>query len=99
MPLESKSGRTRYQLRYAAGIYWLLDMSQPGYPYRKPLPLNEMGARIWNMLEKGLDAEEITAGLAVEYGISQEEVGKDVREFCQQLKQQGIEAHKSDRSE
>ena len=46
MPLESKSGRTLYQLRYAAGIYWLLDMSQPGYPYRKPLPLNEMGAAI-----------------------------------------------------
>ena len=94
MPFESESGKTSYQLRYAAGIYWLLDMGQPGDPYRKPLPLNEMGAAIWTMMEKGLDLEEISADLAAEYGISQEEVGKDVREFCQQLKRQGIKAHK-----
>ena len=74
MPFEPKSGKALYQLRYAAGIYWLLDMSQPGYPYRKPLPLNEMGAAIWTMMEKGLDLEEISADLAAEYGISQEEV-------------------------
>ena len=94
MPLESKSGRTLYQLRYAAGIYWLLDMSQPGYPYRKPLPLNEMGASIWRRMEKGMGLEEISAELAAEYGVSQEEVGKDLREFCQQLERQGIKAHK-----
>ena len=57
MPLGSESGKTLYQLRYAAGIYWLLDMSQPGYPYRKPLPLNEMGASIWRMMEKGWGQE------------------------------------------
>ena len=53
-----------------------------------------MGAAIWTMMEKGLDLEEISADLAAEYGISQEEVGKDVQEFCQQLKRQGIKAHK-----
>lgn len=92
MPFESKSGKTSYQMRYAAGIYWLLDMSQPGYPYKQPLPLNEMGASIWNMLEKGLALEEISADLAAQYGISQDEVEKDVREFCQHLKRLGIKA-------
>ena len=38
--------------------------------------------------------EERLLELAEEYGISQEEVGKDVRDFCQQLERQGIKAHK-----
>ena len=49
----------RYQIRHAAGIYWLLDMEQQGYPYEKPLPLNEMGAQIWEMMQKGLDRKSV----------------------------------------
>ena len=37
----------RYQIRQAAGMYWLLDMEQPGIPYRQPVLLNETGAAFW----------------------------------------------------
>lgn len=36
-----------YQLRHAAGRYWLLDMQQEGLDYRKPVVLNECAAFIW----------------------------------------------------
>lgn len=35
--------KNRYQLRCAAGKYWLLDMEQDGETYRPPLMLNESG--------------------------------------------------------
>lgn len=81
----------RYQIRYAAGIYWLLDMEQQGYPYEKPLPLNEMGAQIWEMMQKGLCLDEISKVLGKEYGISDEEIREDIRVFCGQLRERGIQ--------
>ena len=36
----------RYQLRHAAGRYWLLDMQQEGLVYHKPIELNECAAFI-----------------------------------------------------
>lgn len=85
--LESMS---RYQMRHVAGIYWLLDMSQPGYPYKKPVPLNEQGARIWEMTGRGMDIGEISAELGEWYGVSPDEIKSDIREFYEQLGQQGI---------
>lgn len=83
--------QSRYQIRYAAGIYWLLDMEQSGYPYKKPLPLNEMGARIWEKLEEGGDSEQISVDIAKEYGVSEVEALEDIQEFCEQLRRQGIQ--------
>ena len=42
-----------YQLRYAAGQYWLLDMEQEGSPYKHPKNLNCVGAEIWKRMESG----------------------------------------------
>ena len=53
----------RYQLRRAAGRYWLLDMEQEGVPYRRPLCMNEMGAAVWELLVRGLDREGIVEEL------------------------------------
>ncbi len=83
----------KYQLRYAAGKYWLLDMSQAGMPYRRPLVLNEVGARIWEMSESGLDREEIVRALCGEYGTGREMVEPDVEQFFLQLSEYGIEGY------
>lgn len=80
----------KYQLRYAAGIYWLLDMNQPGIPYQKPLPLNETGAFIWQMLEKGNTQEEIADCLSKKYGMNRKMSLEDVRTFVGQLCARGM---------
>lgn len=81
----------RYQLRSAAGLSWLIDMQQEGIPYKQPIMLNEVGAFIWKYFEKGYDLEEIASAVAKEYEVDSSEVIKDVEEFLNQLRIQGIE--------
>ena len=49
----------RYQIRQAAGMYWLLDMEQPGIPYTQPLLLNETGAAFSKLLVQGKPEDEV----------------------------------------
>lgn len=79
-----------YQLRAAAGQYWLLNMEQKGVPYQGPVALNAMGAEIWNRLQKGKTSATIAEELSIQYETSSEEILEDVLVFCEQLKKQGI---------
>lgn len=85
-----KIEKGRYQLRNAAGLYWLLDMKQEGKEYRKPVPINECGAIIWKELEKGCTTEEISVLLSEKYDIGREQAKQDIMDFIQQLKVFGI---------
>ena len=80
----------RYQLRYAAGLYWLLDMEQPGVPYKKPLSMNEIGADIFRMMAKGLDREQIVEVLCREYQMPRSVIQADVEQFQIRLVEFGI---------
>ncbi|MCI9077854.1 MAG: PqqD family protein [Lachnospiraceae bacterium] len=80
----------RYQLRKAAGRYWLLDMEQPGFPYIPPVVINEGGAFIWQSLADGLSVKFIAEKLVMEYDIPEEEARQDITEFINQLIKQGV---------
>jgi len=79
-----------YQLRQAAGQYWLLNMEQPGIPYQGPIMLNEMGAEIWRRLAGGKTKEDIVKELGAEYDVPTGEIEEDVQLFYKQLVSQGI---------
>lgn len=81
----------RYQLRYAAGIYWLLDMEQSGETYRRPVPMNECGAYIWEQLKEKKKREEIVQRVCERYGIEKHQADEDVGIFLEQLRQSQIE--------
>ena len=68
--------KNRYQLRCAAGKYWLLDMEQDGETYRPPLMLNESGAYIFRQYMAGNTADKIAE--------------TDVMQFIRQMELQGI---------
>ena len=87
---EQKNIFTRYQLRQAAGMYFLIDCEQPGMPYRRPMTLNEVGARIWELLAEGQEQDRIARILSEEYEADLSEVSEDVALFCRQLKEQKI---------
>lgn len=93
---DQKSGQfhgrclERYALRQAAGLYWLLDMEQEGMPYKSPLPLNEMGAAIFQMMEQGMEQGEIADAISREYQVEQETALQDIIQFKKQLQEQGI---------
>lgn len=80
----------RYQLRYAAGLYWLLDTEQPGVPYKKPLSMNEVGADIYRMMTKGLNQEQIAEALCEKYQMPRSVILPDVEQFQAQLEEYNI---------
>lgn len=82
--------KNRYQLRYAAGVYWLLDMEQTGRAYRKPIVMNECGAYIWENYSQQAEEDRIADLLHERYGISREEAAADVNQFIGELKEQGV---------
>lgn len=76
--------KQKFQLRYAAGLYWLLDMEQKGPDYIKPIAVNEVGAYIWSMLQEKTKDEVIQA-LGDKYGIPVDEAKRDIEEFLEQI--------------
>jgi hypothetical protein len=80
----------KYQLRYAAGIYWLLQMEQSGETDLPPIMLNECGAYIWNLYQEGKQFDQISAHVSEKYEIKQKAAAADVTEFFDTLQQQGI---------
>lgn len=83
-------GKDRYQLRQAAGKYWLLDMEQDISHFRAPIAMNETGAIILNNYWKNGDAMDAAKALSETYEIDLEEAAGDVNEFLEQLRSQGI---------
>ena len=83
-------GKERYQLRHAAGKFWLIDMEQEMGKYRAPVAMNETGAMILQSFWKTGKEEDTAKALSETYEIDLEEALVDVREFLQQLKAQGI---------
>ena len=81
--------KERYQLRQAAGAYWLLDMEQ-GEQYKKPFMSNECGAYIYRAYISGMSEDEIMQAFAKEYGLSFSCAQSDVGQFMMELRQRGI---------
>ena len=77
--------KNRYQLRCAAGKYWLLDMEQDGETYRPPLMLNESGAYIFRQYMAGNTADKIAEELATMYGGTADDMRTDVMQFIRQM--------------
>ena len=87
---EYRVEKGRYQLRHAAGVYWLLDMKQSSLRFEKPLAINEIGAEIWKLMEAGNAKEEIVQILSAEYKVNPQEVMADIDNFEKELMQFGI---------
>ena len=81
--------KERYQLRQAAGAYWLLDMEQ-GEQYQNPFLLNECGAYIYRASISGMSEDALMQAFAKEYGLSFSCAQSDVGQFMMELRQQGI---------
>ena len=79
-----------YQLREAAGFWWLIDMAQTGEDFRMPLRLNGTGAQLFRELSAGCGEAELAERMAPEYGIEKEELRRDIAAFAAQLAANGI---------
>ena len=84
-------GKERYQLRAAAGKYWLLDMEQNADRYRAPVAMNETGAIILKNYWESGTAEGAAKVLSETYEIDLKDAFADVKDFLNQLTRQGVD--------
>ena len=52
--------------------------------------LNELGSRIWELLQSGQSAVELTATLRQEYDVSEQQLSQDVGKFLEVLQAKGL---------
>ena len=79
-----------YQIRYAAGVYWITKMNQIEASYIPPIVVNECGAMLWDGIAAGMNLTQLAELLVREYGINQEHAMQDASDFLEQLKRKGI---------
>ena len=71
----------RFELRHAGGLYWLLDVSQEGPEYKRPVAINVVGADIYIMIKEGKNKEEIITQLMNKYEADEKSIRDDVESF------------------
>ena len=79
-----------YQLRHAAGVYWLLKVSPLSMQYCQPIMLNDAGAFLWRLIINQVDIDKMNQYFVQEYEIEQEEAKRDIEAFCDRLEQFGV---------
>lgn len=85
-----KKWSKQYQLREAAGRYYLLDMEQSGMPYKRPMEMNAIGTEIWKMIQEDYTTEDIVLKLAEEYEADVADIREDVLQFQKNLTMYGV---------
>lgn len=79
-----------FVLREIAGDYVIIPTGKTVLEFNGLISTNEVGASIWNMLQKETTFEELVQGILKEYEVEENVVREDVSEFLQQLSEKGI---------
>jgi hypothetical protein len=74
-----------YEIHDVAGTHFLVNVSQRGDVFEKPLEINEFGAFVCKYLKDGKSSDEIAKILSEEYEAEYDEVLKDVNDFLNVL--------------
>lgn len=79
-----------YQIRKAAGLYWIVKTNQLDECYVPPFPVNECGALIIQGIQQGRDKKQLIEHLMEVYGVEEREAVEAVESFLKQLGEQGM---------
>lgn len=71
-----------YEIHDVAGTHFLINVTQIGDVFEKPLEINEFGAYVCRYIKDGKNLEETAKILSEEYETEYEEVLKDVNDFA-----------------
>lgn len=78
--------KENFVLRQVADTWVVLPLSSATLNFDGMLNLNESGAMLWSVLEKGATREQLADALTSEYAVSREVALNDVDEFLENLK-------------
>lgn len=78
-----------FVLRQVADIWVVLPLGRENLDFSDMLTLNDTGAMLWQLLEKGGDRHTLSAALTEEFEVSQDRAQADVDLFLEKLSQAG----------
>lgn len=73
-------------MREIAGEYVLVPIGKRALTFQSLVTMNEVGALIWEMMEKESDIDQIVSGILDEYEVDEQTARKDVLDFIGFLK-------------
>ncbi len=73
-------------MREIAGEYVLVPIGKRALTFQGLVTMNEVGALIWEMMEKESDIDQIVSGILDEYEVDEQTAIKDVLDFIGFLK-------------
>ena len=76
-------------LRQVADTWVVLALTAANVDLNNMLKLNETGAILWKVLERGGNLEAMADALTAEYNVSREQALTDAAEFCTALVKAG----------
>lgn len=79
-----------FLLRQVAGNFVVVPVGDEAVEFNGVVTINESGKFIWELMEKGIEKEELLAEFMNEYSLSEEAAKEDIRAFIQILLDNGI---------
>lgn len=77
-------------LREIMGDYIIVPTGETVLEFNGVVSVNEVGASLWNMLQKEVTFEELAQGILNEYDVEESVAKQDIREFLDKLIENGI---------
>ena len=82
--------RSGYILRQVMDVYVVMGIGSEAYVPNQIMSVNETGAFLWGLLEKGAEKQELIDSLTKEYGIDAETAAKDTEAFLNRLREKAL---------
>lgn len=72
-------------LREIAGEYVIIPTGKTVLSFNGLISVNEVGAFLWNMLQKDVTVDELVTGVLEEYDVDEETAREDIQAFLDVL--------------
>ena len=79
-----------FLLRQVAGNTVVVPIGDEAVEFNGVITINESGKFIWELMQEGIEKEELLEKFMKEYSLSEEEAKEDIRAFIQILLDNGI---------
>ena len=90
MKVQQASGDSGFVTRRIAGETIIVPVSSRVGDLDAIYTLNEVGSRVWTLLEAPQSVQEIAAALCEEYDVPQEQLTRDLVELLDELQANGL---------
>ena len=77
-------------LREVSGNFIVVAVGEATKTFNGMIQLNDTGAFLWKLLEKGATQEQMVEQMATEYAVDNQVAQQDVKEFIENLKEANL---------